>query len=85
MEQKVPVISQRTAPLIPVGGHPSAPMPIFLRYAFVAVTVAFVGWLWRSRQGSFRAAAQRGGWRIAVAVVSSIGILAFGIGIAIAS
>lgn len=85
MGQKAPVISQKTAPIIPVSGRPPANMPLLFRYAFIAVTVAFVVWLWRSRQGAFRAATQRGGWRIAIAVASSIGILALGIGIAIAS
>lgn len=52
-------------------------------YVFIAVTVVIVGWYWLSRQGPFRSAAQRGGWRLAIAVLSSLGMLAFGICIAI--
>lgn len=52
-------------------------------YAIIACTVAIVGWYWLSRQGPFRAAALRGGWRLAIAVLSSLGMLAFGIGIAL--
>lgn len=52
------------------------------RYLFIAVTVTIVGWYWLSRQGPFRSAAQRGGWRLAIAMLSSLGMLAFGIGIA---
>jgi hypothetical protein len=53
------------------------------RYAFIAVAVFIVGWFWLSRRGPFRVAAQRGGWRLAVAVLSSLSMLVFGIGIAI--
>jgi drug/metabolite transporter (DMT)-like permease len=53
------------------------------RYVFIAVTVGIVGWYWLGRQGPFRPAAQRGGWRLAVAVLSSLCMLVFGIGIAI--
>jgi hypothetical protein len=37
---------------------------------------------WLSRRGLFRPIARRGGWRLAVALVSSLGALIFGIGIA---
>lgn len=52
------------------------------RCVFIAVTVTIVGWYWLSRQAPFRSAAQRGGWRLAIAVLSSLGMLTFGIGIA---
>ena len=81
MEQKIPVISQTTA-LVSAGQRFVAPASPF-RYVFIAVTVAIVGWYWLSRQGPFRSAAQRGGWRLAIAVLSSIGMLAFGICIGI--
>jgi hypothetical protein len=52
------------------------------RYVFIAWMVMIVGWHWRWRRGPFRAAAQRGGWRLAIAVLSSLCMLVFGIGIA---
>jgi hypothetical protein len=58
---------------------PSTPF----RYLFVAFTVGIVGWYWLARQGPFRAAAQRGGWRLPTAVWSSLGMLLFGVGIAL--
>jgi hypothetical protein len=79
MEQKVPVTSETTA-LLSAGQRFGLPSPF--RYVFIAVTVAIVGWYWLSSQGPFRSAAQRGGWRIAIAVLSSLGMLVFGIGIA---
>lgn len=50
------------------------------RYAFIAVSVIIVGWYWLSPP--FRAAARRGGWRLAIALLSSLSMLVFGIGIA---
>jgi hypothetical protein len=52
------------------------------RYLFIPFTVAIVGWYWLARQGPFRAAAQRGGWRLPTAVWASLGMLLFGVGIA---
>ena len=49
---------------------------------FIAVAVIIVGWFWLSRAAPFRAAAQRGGWRLAVAVVSSLSMMVFGVGVA---
>jgi hypothetical protein len=53
------------------------------RYLFIAVIAVSVGWWWLGRQGPFRSAAKRGGWRLALAVLSSLGMLGFGIGVAI--
>jgi hypothetical protein len=81
MEKKVPVISQKMT-LISAGQRfVGAPVPF--RYVFIAVIVVIVGWHWRSRRGAFHAATQRGGWRLAIAVVSSIGMVAFGVGMAL--
>jgi hypothetical protein len=73
------VTSQTTA-LLSAGQRFGLASPF--RYVFIAVTAAIVGWYWPSRQGPFRSAAQRGGWRIAIAVLSSLGMLVFGVGIA---
>lgn len=81
MGQKVPVISQTTA--LVSAGQRFVGLTSPFRYVFITVTVAILGWYWLSRQSPFRSAAQRGGWRLAIAVLSSLGMLAFGIGIAI--
>jgi hypothetical protein len=52
------------------------------RYVLIAVAVIIVGRFWLLRPAPFRAAAHRGGWRLAVAVLSSLSMLFFGIGIA---
>jgi hypothetical protein len=52
-------------------------------YVFVAATVIVVGQFWLGRRAPFRSAAQRGGWRLAAAVLSSLSILVFGVGIAV--
>ena len=57
-------------------------LPGVFRYLFIAFTAAAVGWSWLSRRGLFRPAARHGGWRLAIAVLSSLGGLIFGIGIA---
>lgn len=49
---------------------------------FIAVTVIIVGRLWLLRPAPFRAAAHRGGWRLAIAVLSSLSMLVFGTGTA---
>jgi hypothetical protein len=46
------------------------------------VAVIIVGQFWLSRRAPFRVAAGRGGWRLAIAVLSSLSMLVFGIGIA---
>jgi hypothetical protein len=53
------------------------------RYVFIAIAVIVVGRFWLWGPAPFRAAAQRGGWRLALAVLSSLSMLVFGIGIAI--
>ena len=60
-------------------GTPALPF----RVAFLAFAVAAAVWPWLSRDGFFRPAARRGGWRLAAGVVSSLGTLAFGVGFAI--
>jgi hypothetical protein len=52
-------------------------------YLFIAFSVVIVGWHWRSPRGLFRPAGRRGGWRLALAVVASVGMLIFGVGIAV--
>jgi hypothetical protein len=46
------------------------------------VVVINLGWFWLSRRAPFREAAQRGGWRLAFAVLSSLSMLVFGISLA---
>ena len=79
MEQRAELTAQ-TAATVVAGQHYSVDSPF--RYALIAVAVFIVGWFWLSRQGPFRAAAQRGGWRLAIAMLSSLSMLVFGIGIA---
>ena len=64
------------------GGQPTSLSGLF-RYLFIPLSVVVVGWYWLSRRGPFRTAARRGGWRLAVAVLASLGMLAFGVGVAI--
>ena len=52
-------------------------------YLFIAFAVVAVGWHWRSPRGLFRPAGRRGGWRLALAVVASLGMLTFGVGVAV--
>jgi hypothetical protein len=52
-------------------------------YLFIAFAVVIVGWHWSSPRGAFRSAGRRGGWRLAIAVVASAGMLIFGVGIAV--
>lgn len=65
-----------------IDGSGPGVVPGPFRYMFIAVTVAAVGWSWLSRRGLFRPAARQGGWRLAVALLSSLAALTFGIGIA---
>jgi hypothetical protein len=65
---------------IAVSGWGAPPLPF--RIAFIAFAAAAVGWSWLSRDGFFRPAARRGGSRLAAAVISSLGSLTFGIGLA---
>jgi hypothetical protein len=57
-------------------------LPGSLSYLFTAFTAAAVGWSWLSRRGYYRPAVQRGGWRLATAILSSLGALIFGVSFA---
>ena len=57
-------------------------LPLPFRYLFIVIALTTVARLWLLRPGPFRAALQRGGWLLAIAVLSSLGILAFGVAIA---
>lgn len=57
-------------------------LPIPLRYLFIAFAVVAVGRSWLSRRGLFRPAARRGGWWLAIALLSSLGGMVFAISIA---
>jgi hypothetical protein len=65
-----------------IGGSGPGALPDPVRYVFIALAAVAVGWSWLSRRGLFRPAARRGGWRLAIAVLSSLDALIFGIGIA---
>jgi hypothetical protein len=52
-------------------------------YLFIVFAVVIVGWHWRSTRGAFHSAGRRGGWRLAIAVVASVDMLIFGVGIAV--
>ena len=58
-------------------------LPSPFRYLFIAFAVIAVGQSWLSRRGIYRPAARRGGWRLAIAVLSSLGALIFGVSIAL--
>jgi drug/metabolite transporter (DMT)-like permease len=53
------------------------------RYVFIAFMVLIIAQFWLVRPAMFRRAAQRGGWRLIVAVMSSACMLVFGLGIAL--
>ena len=53
------------------------------RYIFIAWVVLIVGLQWWLPKGPFRAAAKRGGWRLAIAMFASLCMLIFGVSIAI--
>ena len=65
-----------------IGDSGPGALPSPFRYLFIGFAVAAVGWSWLSRRGLFRPAASRGGWRLAVALLSSLGAQIFGIGFA---
>jgi hypothetical protein len=58
-------------------GMPALPTPF--RYLFIAVTVVAIGQWWLPQRGMFRQAARRGGWRLAIALIGSLGALIFGV------
>jgi hypothetical protein len=51
------------------------------RYVFIAVGVVIVGRFWLVRPAPFLVAVQRSGWWLAIAVLSSLSMLVFVIGI----
>jgi hypothetical protein len=65
-----------------ITGSRVGPVPSPFRYILIAFVVVSVGWSWVSHGGLFRPAARRGGWRLAAALLSSLGGLVFGISIA---
>ncbi len=65
-----------------IGGSGPGASPSPFRYLFIAFAVASVAWSWLSPHGMFRPEARRRGWRLAVALLSSLGALIFGVGIA---
>jgi len=58
-------------------------LPSPFRYILVAFVAAAAVWSWRSRHGLFHAAAWHHGWRLAVALLASFGLLVAGIGFAV--
>lgn len=79
MEQRVPVISPT---VLASAGQRFVGLTAPFSFVFITVTVMTVGWYWLSSRGPFRLAARRGDWRLVIAVLSSLGMLAFGVGIA---
>ena len=66
-----------------IGGFgPSARLGGF-GYLFIVFAVVIVGLQWRSPRGVFHSAGRRGGWRLAISVVASVGMLIFGVGTAV--
>jgi hypothetical protein len=61
----------------------ASPLPSPFRYLFIAFAVVAVGQSWLSRRGIYRPAARRGGWWLAIAVLSSLGALIFGVSVAL--
>jgi hypothetical protein len=52
------------------------------RYVLVVIVVLVIGQFWLVRPAPFRVAAQRGAGWLALAVLASLSMLAFGIGLA---
>ncbi len=52
------------------------------RYVFIAIAVLIVGQFWLVRPAPFRVAAQRGARWLALALLASLSMLVFGIGLA---
>lgn len=57
-------------------------MDILAGSVVIALAVIIGGRFWLVRPAPFRVAAQRGGWRLVLAVLSSLSMLVVGIGIA---
>jgi hypothetical protein len=66
-----------------VAGPEPFGLPSPFRYLLIGFIAAGAVWSWRSRRGLFHAAAWHHGWRLAVALLSSLGLLAAGIGFAV--
>lgn len=67
---------------IPIVSSASVPLASPFRYLVIAFAVAIVAWYWISPRGYFAWSGQRRGWRLALAVLASLGMLIFGVGIA---
>ena len=52
-------------------------------YLIIVALAITVGTLWLRRPAPFRAVAQRGGWWLAIAVLSSLSMLVFASGVAL--
>jgi hypothetical protein len=65
-----------------IGNTGPSPSPSPFRYVFIVFAVASVAWSWLSPHGMFRPEDRHRGWRLAVALLSSLGALIFGIGAA---
>lgn len=65
-----------------INGSEPGPSPSPFRYLFIVFAVASVAWSWLSPHGMFRPKARHSGWRLAVALLTSLGVLIFGVGIA---
>jgi hypothetical protein len=74
-------LTQQTAVIVAASQQEGLHAPFL--YVFIAATVIVVARFWLGRRAPFRAAAQRGGWRLAAALLSSLGILVFGVGVAV--
>jgi hypothetical protein len=65
-----------------IASHGLSALPVSFRYLFIAFAAAAVGRSLLSRHGLFRPAVRRGGWRLALALLSSLGGLIFVLSIA---
>jgi len=63
--------------------HSPAPLRAPLSYLVIAISGVIVGWNWFSPRSLYRSAARSGGWRLAIAVLASLGGLTFGVCLAI--
>lgn len=66
-----------------IAGPERTGLPSPFRYLLIGFVAAAAVWSWRSRRGLFHLAAWHHGWRLAVALLSSLGLLLAGIGFAV--
>lgn len=66
-----------------IAGPGRTGLPSPFRYLLIGFVAAAAVWSWRSRRGLFHAAAWHHGWRLAVALMSSLGLLVAGVGFAV--